>query len=653
LDDIEVSGPDVITLLLDRYDEIAALPVLVLALSGDQAVSPELSALDLRVDQRGDGHRALAPFELEDVRGIVQLYVGDGVSEAPVESFARASDGVPGRVHEVVSDWTRTEASRRLSAAAEFIAVGRERHASDLEFANNAIALKLGRLYTLEGRDVVATDACPYMGLAQFEAEDSQVFFGRERLVGELAARTVASGFLCVVGASGSGKSSAIAAGLIPSLDAGLLPGSERWTHRSMRPGEHPLAELRRVLGSDAGDPVEAAVTSRTDGRLVLVVDQFEETFTTCTDEDERAAFIGVLTGAATRWPERVVIVAAIRGDHYGACAAYPELADLLAANHVLVGALSRHELRRAIELPARRAAVRTETALVDALIEEVADEPGSLPLLSTALVELWEAREGGWLRMRSYEQTGGVRGAVARLAESSYTRLSDAEQSAARRAFHRLVIVRDDEVISKRRVALEEFDLDEDQAAGAVIARLTQDRLLTVGDDTVEVSHEALLREWPRLRDWLEEDLEGRRLHLRLVQAANAWDESGRTDDELLRGASLASAMDWSMDHDRELNQLERGFLESSREANASGDRIDAFGDSWSAWPCSSSSRWSREAWLLSSVHARELPTWPRRRNDLGLRRFNKTTLISRCSSHARGSLSMTLPPPSGTPRW
>ena len=154
-------------------------------------------------------------------------------------------------------------------------------------------------------------------------------------------------------------------------------------------------------------------------------------------------------------------------------------------------------------------------------------------------------------------------------LAESSYAQLSDAEQAASRRVFYRLVTVGDDETISKRRVTLAEFDLDKDHAAAAVIARLTQDRLLTVDDDTVEVSHEALLREWPRLRGWLEEDREGRRLHLRLVQASSAWDASGREEDELLRGATLASALDWSADHVPELNQQERAFLESSRRAS------------------------------------------------------------------------------------
>jgi hypothetical protein len=294
LDDIDVAGPGPSQALGDLSDEISDHSVLVLGLLRDRAASSELTSLFDRVDQRGDGHRMLGPFGLDDVRGIVRLYLGEAEEEAPVESFTRASEGIPGRVHEVVSDWARAEASRRLSAAAEFLATGRERHASDLEFANNAIALKLGRLYTVGGRDVLASDTCPYKGLAQFDASDSAFFFGRERLIGELAARTVATGLLGVVGASGSGKSSAIAAGLVPSLQAGLLPGSERWTHIMIRPGGHPMRELQRALGREDDEPLEAAVMSIVDGgRLVLVVDQFEEAFTLCSDQERAAVHRG------------------------------------------------------------------------------------------------------------------------------------------------------------------------------------------------------------------------------------------------------------------------------------------------------------------------------------------------------------------------
>jgi WD40 repeat protein/class 3 adenylate cyclase len=569
LDDIDVAGPAPSQALGELCDEIAGRSVLVLGLLRDRAASTELALLVDRVDERGDGHRVLGPFGLDEVRGIVRLYLGEAEHEAPVESFKRASEGVPGRVHEVVSNWTRSEASRRLSAAAEFLATGRERHASDLEFANNAIAVKLGRLFMVGGRDVLAIETCPYKGLSQFDAADSALFFGRERLVGELAARTVGTGVLGVAGASGSGKSSAIAAGLLPSLEAGLLPGSERWRHVMMRPGAHPMKELRRALGSNEEQPLEASVaTVPKDGRLVLVIDQFEEVFTLCSDEPERAAFIDALTGPALASPDRVVVVPAIRGDHFAHAAIYREFAGGLAANTILVGPLTRDELRRAIELPARRAGLRIESALVDALVEKVADEPGSLPLLSTALVELWQAREAGWIRMRAYEHTGGVEGAVARLAEASYFQLSKGERAAARRVLLRLVVTDESEAISKRRVPLEDFDLDQDETAEHVIARLTQDRLLTVGDGCVEVSHEALLREWPRLRGWLDEDVQGRQLHRHLTDAAREWSASGEDQADLYRGARLGSALDFTAQHTIDLNDRERRFLERSREA-------------------------------------------------------------------------------------
>ena len=570
LDDVDVAGPQVAEELEASLEVLSGRPVLVLGLLRDRTAVADLARLIERADERGDGHRGLAPLDIDGVRGIVRLYVGQDETDAPVESMARASHGVPGRVHEVVSEWARSEASRRLAAAAEFLAAGRDRHASDLEFANNVIGLKLGRLYSVEGRDVLAVETCPYKGLAAFERDDSAYFFGRERLVGELAARTVQVGLLGVVGASGSGKSSVIGAGLLPSLGAGLLPGSENWKQVAIRPGEHPMNALRAALSSGAQDPIEAAVEALTpEGRLVLVVDQFEETFTLCAGEAERSDFVDALTGAAKRWPENVAVILAIRADYYGHCAPYPDLAEALAANHVLVGPLTREELKRAIELPARRAGLRVESALADALVEEVSDEPGGLPLLSTALVELWQTREDGWIRMEAHEQTGGVRGAVSRLAETSYEQLSPAEQEAARRVFLRLVASGEGETVTRRRVELDEFDLARDPDAAAVLTRLTQDRLLTKTEDTVEVAHEALLREWPRLRAWLEEDVQGHQLRQHLTHAARQWEETGREASEVYRGARLSAALDWAATRGPDLNEQERDFLSESRQAS------------------------------------------------------------------------------------
>jgi WD40 repeat protein/class 3 adenylate cyclase len=556
LDDFDVTGEVVAPTLAELVDAIETGPTLVVGLVRDPDASPAVARLIDRADSRGDGHRGLGPLDAAGVREIARLYAGADVQEVPLESIGRASGGVPGRVHEVMSDWAEQEATRRLAAAADFLATERRERSADLEFANNVIGLKLARLYGGDKRPV-ETDAgeCPYKGLASFEEEDARLFFGRERLVGELAARTVGAGLLAVVGASGSGKSSVIAAGLLPSLRAGLLPGSERWRSLVMRPGEHPVAALDSLsIPSEGGDE-----------RIVLVIDQFEELFTTCPDEEERRRFVERIVSIA-RDAERAVVVLGLRADFSGECAGYPELAELLAANLVLVGPMSSEELRRAVELPARRAGIRVESSLAEAVVVEIANERGGLPLLSTALVELWMARNDGWLKLEAHLSLGGVRGAVARLADSSYDNLTDEERAAARRLFMRLVRTGEEGALARRTVPLSELDLGRDPVLASVVARLTDDRLLTAHDSAVEVAHEALLREWPRFQEWLTEDAQGRELREHLTQSAKRWEEAGRDDAELYRGARLSATLDWAAGRQQELNELEREFLVLSR---------------------------------------------------------------------------------------
>jgi WD40 repeat protein len=233
----------------------------------------------------------------------------------------------------------------------------------------------------------------------------------------------------------------------------------------------------------------------------------------------------------------------------------------------VLVGAMRRDELRRAIVEPARRVGLRIEASLTDALIADVLDEPGGLPLLSAALLEQWRERDGHVMRRVAYERTGGVRGAVGRLADDTYTRLAEPERAAARRILLRLADAGEDETsFVRRRVPLDELDPGGDEDASTALAALTDSRLVTADEGTLEVAHEALLREWPRLRAWLEEDAEGRRLRQHLIHAARDWDTADRDPGELYRGARLASALDWAADHRRDLNQLEREFLDESR---------------------------------------------------------------------------------------
>ena len=391
---------------------------------------------------------------------------------------------------------------------------------------------------------------CPFKGLASFAAADAEYFFGRERLVADLVTRLAASTLVGVVGPSGCGKSSVVQAGLVPALKAGVLPGSERWPQLVVRPDEHLHLELPALRDGE---------------RLVLAVDQLEELFTVCREEEERNAFLAQLVDLALDPNRRTLVIVALRADFYGRCAAYPRFAELLSGSHVLVGPMERDELARAIELPATRAGLQVERALVDALVADVAGEPGALPLLSTTLLELWRLRDGRLLRYETYRHSGGVRAAVARLAESAYGELSLVERQVARSIMLRLASG-DDGALVRRRVALDELDLDEDEAAARVVAVLTEARLLTVNEGTLEVSHEALLTEWPRLRSWLEEDREGRRLHTHLASSAREWAARGRDPAELYRGARLAGALDWAADHERELIEPERAFLEAGR---------------------------------------------------------------------------------------
>ena len=399
-------------------------------------------------------------------------------------------------------------------------------------------------------------DACPFKGLAPFETADAEFFFGRERLVDELVARLADAPLLAVVGPSGSGKSSLLRAGLLPTLE---------WESVLVRPGERTPTVVRDVVES-----------IRPGERLVLAVDQFEELFAVSIDEDERRAFVDALVEAAWDPERRALILIALRADFFGRLAPYVELTDLVGPNHVLLGPMSAAELRRAIQEPAERVGLEIEPELVDALLADVAGEAGGLPLLSTTLLDLWSEREGASLTLAAYERSGGVRGSVGHHAEAAFQSLGDDEQRAARRILLRLVAGGDGDALTRRRVSRGELDADDDELAGRVLAKLVERRLLVVDDGTVELVHEALLQRWPRLVDWLEEDAQGRRVHRRLTEAAAEWEAAGRDPSELFRDARLAATLEWA-DADGEgagLNRIERDFLEASRVAFARVNR-------------------------------------------------------------------------------
>ena len=400
------------------------------------------------------------------------------------------------------------------------------------------------------------TDVCPYKGLARFETADADFFFGREQVVAEAVGRLAEGRFLALVGPSGSGKSSLLRAGLMHALASGALPGSDRWAYSVIRPGDHPLDALAHALDEDRE-------------HSMLAVDQFEEVFTACSDVDERTAFLDALTEAAGAPDGPTTIAIAMRADFYGRCAAHRALAALLASHQILVGPMDAEELRRAIELPAHRTDLTVEEQLTDSLVTDTVGQPGALPLLSTALLELWTHRRDRTLRLDAYLRAGGVEGAVARLAEDAFGRLDADGQAAAKRILLRLAAPGEGAEVVRRRAPLSEFDLDRDADASRAMAVFTDARLVTVSEGTAEVAHEALLHEWPRLRTWLEDDAEGRKLHRHTTESSQTWDEGGRDPADLYRGARLTTAWEWAEPHEADLNDLEREFLRESHTAS------------------------------------------------------------------------------------
>ena len=442
-----------------------------------------------------------------------------------------------------------------------------------------------------------AEEICPYRGLQAFHEEHADFFFGRDALTQWLVEGLRASRFLAVIGPSGSGKSSAVRAGLVPALRRGALPGSAVWTIMTMKPGPHPLEELAARFAAlpssvdRVGAMLQLQDNLRQDARalhaavrlmagdadgvshVLLIVDQFEEVFTLCQDETERRRFLDNLLYASSVAQGRTVVVLTMRADFYARAATYAELADRLADYQVLVTPMQAEELRQAIEAPARRVGLSFDAGLVDTILADVAHQPGGLPLLEHALLELWERRLGRQLTFAAYREIGGVEGAIARRAEEEYGALSSEQQAVARRIMLRLVQPGEGTVDTRRRARLDELAFDPAHTAEveAVVQRLTDARLLTTGreaasaEEMVDVAHEALIQGWPRLRDWIERDREALRTQRRLADAALEWRRQGQDESYLYRGARLATADEWTKRHAGELSQVETAFLDAS----------------------------------------------------------------------------------------
>ena len=461
----------------------------------------------------------------------------------------------------------------------------------------------------------VTAAICPYRGLNAFREEDASLFFGRDRLVDEpeqgLLHKVLTWPLVAVVGASGSGKSSVVRAGLLPRLRR-EPPSRGTWDAVVFLPGKYPFLNLAIALEA-VRNPETGAEVRETDAavlykswssgelpldlalgrvrealrvdRLLVVVDQFEELIT-LTPKDDRLPFLSLLL-AATEAGSEFTVLLTLRADYYSAIYLDPRLSDGVQRGLVNVGAMMRDELRSAIEGPARWVGLEFEPGLVDRLLDDVGDEPGNLPLLEFALTELWERREGRRLTNAAYERLGGVAGAIGRRAEAVFARLPMEQQAAAPRLFGRLVRVTDvDEKGRNTRQRVRLGDLDE--ASRSAVEPFVAGRLLVTAhasgpstaetnpdngpvpsafDDptTVEIAHEALIHRWERLWGWIKEDRAFLIRRERLGFLIAEWEHFGRDAGALLRGPFLKEARRFARTRRDDLNDREREFLARS----------------------------------------------------------------------------------------
>ncbi|WP_455355272.1 nSTAND1 domain-containing NTPase [Streptomyces sp. SYSU K217416] len=371
----------------------------------------------------------------------------------------------------------------------------------------------------------------PYRGLARFEPDDHELFFGRDRLVAQLREMVCDHRFAVMFGASGSGKSSLLRAGLIPCLRKAIGDRGHPAVLRVLTPGARPATTYGHLLAPAPGEP-----------ESWVVVDQFEEVFTLCRDRVERARFVDLLLTA--RDPDnRLRVVVAVRADFYARCAEHRGLADALRGAGLLVGPMAADELREAVVKPAAAVGLLVERELTASIIEEVLDQPGGLPMLSHALLETWRRRRGRMLTVAAYEAAGGVRGAIAASAEEAYGQLSPAQAHTARQLLLRLIEPGQGTADTRRPLTRTELEEWADPSVPSALERLAGARLLTVDEEGVQLAHEALITCWPRLHGWIEEDRERLRHHRRLAEAARGWLEADQDPGTLYRGIRLARA--------------------------------------------------------------------------------------------------------------
>ena len=430
---------------------------------------------------------------------------------------------------------------------------------------------------------------CPYRGLNAFGETDAGVFFGRQRLVKTLVKHLENSRLLCVVGPSGSGKSSTVRAGLVPALKNGDLKNSQDWIYLPiMVPGSKPLNTLARIVepqeNKDKSWERETASALADDPKhlvklcnknfsnpVVIVVDQFEETFTLCTSDSERKAFVDNLVSLTLDPKTNHIVILTMRTDFENKVSLLPDFQPLFEQNLVRVMPLNASELRSAVEEPAKKIGLKFEEGVVDALLSDILGEPAALPLLQFTLLRLWDLRDHNRITWESFRRLGGARQALAKSADDFYNNLIPEEQRTAKRILLRLVRPGEGLEITSNRVlrcdlyykaeAIDRIERVLDKFVKARLLRLT--RGTEECDDQVEVAHEALVRNWPTLVNWLEEERVNIRERQRLTTAAERWQTLNNDPSALLRGVLLEEAQRYE-----DLNNLETAFLQASEAA-------------------------------------------------------------------------------------
>ena len=469
---------------------------------------------------------------------------------------AQALTGRSGEVDEL-REALPDPVARVIDRAIDVDAAGRYGNVGDLvDDLHEALGGSTGsRATTLEPETSVDN---PYKGLRAFDAVDAVDFFGRERLVERLIARLGLSGtrgrFIAVVGPSGSGKSSAVKAGLLPAIRRGAVPLSGSWFTIEMTPATHPFEQLEDALLGVAVDPPPSLleqlagdqglqravdrVLPHDGSQLLLLIDQFEELYTQV-DPATANRFLANLVSAVTDEQSRIRVVATLRADFYDRPLQHRGLGELLRDGTEIVTPMTPHELERAITCPAEPHGITFEPALVAGLVREVTDRPGALPLLQYTLTELFDNRRGDRVDYATYEELGGVSGTLVKRAEGLLASLGDEAHEVARQVFLRLVTFNEGGEDTRRRVLRSELeDLDVDRLVlRSVLDTFGRHRLLSFDRDpitrspTVEISHEALLTEWTRLRDWIDGARHDVRVQRRLAEAMREWIAADRAD--------------------------------------------------------------------------------------------------------------------------